>query len=178
VFDFLPNLSFADAVVESRTRIVLCLREMRSLSGYLAAARDLLPHVRLIVVPHPEGTICLPEELRVKSRFVGQIARRPPPVTALGTDPTAPRIVISGGGGGYPGTVKFYNLALKATADLRERYPALKCQLIAGPLFRGWSLEFSSEMPKLASLNLALGYAEPNLRSPAPTKFKSLDVER
>jgi len=140
VFDFLPNRSFADAVVSRGIPIVLRMREMRCLSAYLTAISDLLTAVKLIVVPHPEGTIRLPEALATKSRFVGQIVRRPVPMSALDTDPTAPRIVISGGGGGYPGTVKFYNLALKAIADLRHRYPALKSLLIVGPLFRDWSL--------------------------------------
>lgn len=140
VFDFLPNPVFADVVVESGIPIVLCLREMRSLSSYLTSVRNLLAHLSLIVIPHPEGAIRLPEELAVKSCFVGQIARQSSPTTLLRRDPVAPRIVISGGGGGYPGTVKFYNLASRATASLRMHYPKLEAQLIAGPLFHDWSL--------------------------------------
>ncbi len=139
VFDCLPNPAFAEAVVSSQIPIVLCLREMRNLSSYLDHARDLLRSVRLVVVPHPQGTVCLPDELAAKSCFVGQIVRSGP--TAIPNhDPARPRIIISGGGGGYPRTFDFYNLGMKAIVDLRECYPALTAQLIAGPLFSDWSL--------------------------------------
>jgi predicted glycosyltransferase len=138
VFDLLPNPTFADVVAESNIPIVLCLREMRDFASYLAHARSLLERVSLIVIPHPEGTIHLPENLAAKSCFVGQIARQATRVAILERDPATPRIVISGGGGGYPGTVEFYNSAMKAVAALRGHYPALKAQLIAGPLFRDW----------------------------------------
>jgi len=140
VFDFLPNPAFADAVVKSEIPIVLCVREMRDLACYLDYARALLAQVSLIVIPHPEGTMCLPKELAAKSRFVGQIARQSVPMAMTEHDPATPQIVITGGGGGYPGTVEFYNLATEAIANLRGRYPALKAQLIAGPLFRDWFL--------------------------------------
>ncbi len=140
VFDFLPNPTFADAVMKSQVPIVLCLREMRDLASYLAFACDLLKHVSLILIPHPTGTMRLPEELAAKSCFVGQIARQATRIAVTERDPASPRIVISGGGGGYPGTVEFYNLAMKAIADLRGRYPAIRAQLIAGPLFRDWLL--------------------------------------
>lgn len=140
VFDFLPSPVFATVVMESGIPIVLCLREMRTLSSYLVSAYALLKHVKLIVVPHPEKTIRLPEDLAPKGLFVGQIARRVNQRTTLERGLIAPRIVISGGGGGYPETVEFYNLAIKATADLRRRFPKLKSQLIAGPLFRDWGL--------------------------------------
>jgi predicted glycosyltransferase len=113
---------------------------MRDLACYLSHASALLQHVSLIVIPHPEGTMRMPEELAAKSCFVGQIARQATLGAIHEHDPAAPRIVISGGGGGYPGTVEFYNLAMKAITDLRGRYPALKAQLIAGPLFRDWPL--------------------------------------
>jgi len=140
VFDFLPNPAFADAVVKSDIPIVLCLREMRDLARYLADAQALLDHVNLIVIPHPEGTILLPDDLALKSCFVGRIARQLRPKAIPKRDPAAPQVVITGGGGGYPGTVDFYNLAMEATADLRGSYPALKAKLIAGPLFRDWLL--------------------------------------
>jgi predicted glycosyltransferase len=140
VFDCLPSRAFAEVVVESEIPIVLCLREMRDLASYLAHVRGLLEHVSLIVIPHPEGMIDLPDELAVKSCFVGQIARHSTPLAIPESDSATARIVISGGGGGYPGTVEFYNLAMKAIANLRGRHPGLKAQLIAGPLFRDWPL--------------------------------------
>jgi hypothetical protein len=51
--------------------IVLCLREMRDLNSYLTHTRGLLEHVRLIVIPHPEGTVPLPEELAVNQSAAG-----------------------------------------------------------------------------------------------------------
>jgi predicted glycosyltransferase len=140
VFDCWPNPAFAAAVVERKVPIVLCVREMRDLASYLAHVRGLLHHVRLIVIPHPEGAISLPEDLAAKSCFVGQITRQAAPMAISAHDPATPRIVISGGGGGYPRTAEFYNLAMQAITGLRERYPALKAQLIAGPLFRDWLL--------------------------------------
>jgi len=126
--------------VQSEIPIVLCLRETRDLASYVAHARGLLRQVSLIVILHPDGTIDLPGELAVKSCFVGQIARQATPMAIPERDPATPRIVINGGGGGYPGTVEFYNLAMTAIAGLREHYPALKAQLIEGPLFREWLL--------------------------------------
>jgi predicted glycosyltransferase len=140
VFDFLPIPAFANEVVTSKIPIVFCLREMRRMRDYLPIVRDLLNHARLIVIPHPEGTFGLPEDLAGKCCFVGEIARASRAVSTRERDRIAPQILISGGGGGYPGTVEFYNLALKATQTLRERYPALKAQLITGPLFRDWRL--------------------------------------
>lgn len=154
VFDFLPNSAFADVVVKAGIPIVFCVREMRRLSEYLPTVRDLLDCVRLIIIPHSEGTFTLPEDLAGKCCFVGQIARDSGPSASQRRDLTAPRILITGGGGGYPGTVEFYNLASKATATLRENYPALKSQLNAGPLFRDWSLLQPADGISVTPLNL------------------------
>jgi predicted glycosyltransferase len=140
VFDCLPNAAFAEAVVGSDIPIVLCLREVRDMTGYLAHVRDLLKHVSLIIVPHPGGTFSLPEELAAKSVFVGKIVRHAAHAATNVRDPEEPHVVISGGGGGYPGTVDFYNLALQSIVDLRRYFPGLKAKLIAGPLFQDWGL--------------------------------------
>jgi UDP-N-acetylglucosamine:LPS N-acetylglucosamine transferase len=50
-----------------------------------------------------------------------------------------PKVVITGGGGGYPGVVNFYNLALAACANCRKTNPDLSTILVAGPLFKDWS---------------------------------------
>ena len=136
VFDCLPSPAFCDAVVDSELPIVLCMREMRDLSGYLGHTKGLLERASLLVIPHQEGTFRLPEELAAKSCFVGQIARQLTHPTQHVRDPDRPHILISGGGGGYPRTSAFYNLAMNAVAELRSRYPGLKGELIAGPLFR------------------------------------------
>lgn len=140
VFDFLPNSIFAGEVRRANIPIVFCMREVRRLSDYLPVVRDLAEYSQLIIIPHSEGTISLPASLAAKSYCVGQIARRPMRVLSRQTDPSCTRIVISGGGGGYPGTVDFYNQALKATSILQEQHPKLKSQLITGPLFRDWRL--------------------------------------
>jgi predicted glycosyltransferase len=140
VFDCLPNPSFAEAVLMSKIPIVLCLREMRDLASYISHAHSFLEHAKLIIIPHSEGTICLPETLAAKSRFVGQVARLVHLAALIVRDSEKPHILITGGGGGYPGTVEFYNLALRAVADLRHRFLTLKAELIAGPLFRDWLL--------------------------------------
>jgi predicted glycosyltransferase len=46
--------------------------------------------------------------------------------------------VISGGGGGYPGTVEFFNVAEQAVHLLRQSHPNLRAKLITGPLFTDW----------------------------------------
>jgi predicted glycosyltransferase len=136
VFDCLPSPYFSEAVVESGIPIVLCLREMRDLGRYLAHVSSLLNRVNLILVPHAEGAFSLPQELMPKSCFVGQIARAVLRVAPRVRDLQRPQVVVTAGGGGYPGTVEFYNLAMHAIADLRQNRPGIKAQLITGPLFR------------------------------------------
>ena len=138
VFDCLPSPVFSAVVVEAGVPIVLCLREMRDLGGYVTHVRVLLEHVSLIVVPHAQGAFSLPEELAAKSCFVGQIARPAARLAKSVHEAHQPRVLVSGGGGGYPGTSAFYNLAMKAIAELRGVFPGLKGELIAGPLFRDW----------------------------------------
>jgi predicted glycosyltransferase len=163
VFDCLPTPAFSQAVTESGIPIVLCLREMRDLPRYLAEVCVLLNHVKLIIVPHPQGAFVLPENLRVTTYFVGQIARPVAPRKYI-QDPQQPNIVITGGGGGYPGTVDFYNLALLAVVDQRKRVPGIKAQLIAGPLFRDWHglrlVENISVLPFEADMPAALGKSD------------------
>ena len=163
VFDCLPTPAFSQAVIESGTPIVLCLREMRDLARYLAEVCGLLHHVKLIIVPHRPGAFVLPRNLRVRTCFVGQIARSVASKKHI-QDPQQPNIVITGGGGGYPGTVDFYNLALLAVADLRSRAPQVKAQLITGPLFRDWHrlrlVESISVLPFEADMPATLGRSD------------------
>ena len=138
VFDCYPNPEFAEAVVASKIPIVLCLRQMRDLAKYLHHAQSFLPQVNLILIPHQENAFELPEELKTKSCFVGQIAR---PIEHL-REPKRrldqPHIVITGGGGGSATNLEFYNLAMRAISELRKEYPNLEARLIAGPFFRQW----------------------------------------
>jgi predicted glycosyltransferase len=138
VFDCFPNIEFVKAVIERKLPIVLCLREVKSLDRYLDRLTAILPYVHRILIPHDAGMFELPESLRKKSICVGEIVRplsvqsRPDP----GLD--SRRIVISGGGGGYPDTVRFYNLSLQALEKLRCSDSTLQGRLIAGPLFSDW----------------------------------------
>jgi len=170
VFDCVPVRAFADAVLASDIPVVVCVREMRSLRDYLPTVRDLLDRASLIVIPHPQGTFTLPEELAAKARFVGEIARVGRGLPTRERPHNAVQVLISGGGGGYPGTVEFYNLALKATQKLRARHPTLQAQLITGPLFREWGLleriegvsivPFAPDMPSLfADADLVISQA-------------------
>jgi hypothetical protein len=139
VFDCFPTPAFTKAVLESRIPVVLCLREMQDLSKYLSHVRDLMGHVALVLIPHGLGAFEVPEAIRMKSCFIGQVVR------PFGTGMVPPsrrehlRVVITGGGGGYPGTASFYNLAIKALVELQREQPTITGRLITGPLFQDWS---------------------------------------
>jgi predicted glycosyltransferase len=140
VFDCLPNPAFLAATIENHIPIVLCLREMRELARYLKHVQNLLTGVSLVLVlvPHDPGEFELPAELRQKACYVGRIARPFESQSKTERNQERPRILISGGGGGYPGTVNFYNLAIRALSALRIDYPGLEARLIVGPLFSDW----------------------------------------
>jgi predicted glycosyltransferase len=170
VFDCIPNAAFQCATVAQQVPIVLCLREMRDLNRYLESVSQLLPQVKLILVPHEPGAFELPTPLQEMARFVGRVARCSE--SRQGSQPKshAIRIVITGGGGGYPGTVNFYNLAIRALSELRGRYPGLEARLIAGPLFCDWPrlqqehgirvVPFEPDMPgTLAAADLVIAEA-------------------
>jgi UDP-N-acetylglucosamine--N-acetylmuramyl-(pentapeptide) pyrophosphoryl-undecaprenol N-acetylglucosamine transferase len=138
VMDCFAGPAFISVAVESRVPIVLCLREMKNFTRYVSEMGHLWPHASLILIPHEAGTFELPEPMKSKSCFVGRIVRPISATRDFDRDPDRPRIVVSGGGGGYPGTVDFYNLALKALAEIRRQYPAFEGRLITGPLFKDW----------------------------------------
>jgi predicted glycosyltransferase len=140
VFDCIPNLAFASAVIEENLPVVLCLRETRDVERYVERLEYLLPYVKLVLVPHNPNEFSLPGPFRAKACFVGKVARQMKPAAGRTNDRRigACRIVVSGGGGGYPGTVEFYNLALRALAELRSSGVEIEAQLIAGPLFMDW----------------------------------------
>jgi predicted glycosyltransferase len=139
VFDCFPTPAFATAVLERKIPVVLCLREMQDLRKYLSHVHDLMGHVALILIPHELGAFEVPEAIRMKSCFIGQIVR--PFRTGMGppSRPERLQVVITGGGGGYPGTASFYNLAMKALVELQRDQPTITGRLITGPLFQDWS---------------------------------------
>jgi predicted glycosyltransferase len=154
VFDCFPSVPFAMAALDARVPLVLCLRRMRDLQEYFSSllARfaayqvslpEWLPSFDLILVPEEPGTFALPDVLKPRAAFVGPIvrdseARHPPFGSAPGASPGGTHLVITGGGGGFPATVKFYNAALRAFARLRSTRPTLTGVLITGPLFTDW----------------------------------------
>jgi predicted glycosyltransferase len=138
VFDCFPNPQFARVVFEEKIPTILCLREMRDINRYLNHIGDMLGQIGHIILPHDAGALELPDPIRMKSCFVGEIIRfrrkhEAPPKSAERS------VVVCGGGGGYPGTVSFYNLAMKALTELQHLRPKVTCRLIAGPLFQYWS---------------------------------------
>ena len=134
-----PARAFFLPYLKGKCQLPLCLREMGNLSKYLEEVRDLLPLVSLILIPHDIGAFDLPEALRAKSRFVGQIMKPAPAFNkAKQRNSDNRRVVVSGGGGGYPGTFRFYNLAMRAVSELQEMCPPLEAKTVVGPLFREW----------------------------------------
>jgi predicted glycosyltransferase len=139
VFDCFSNAGFAQAVLENTIPVVLCLREMQDLQKYLRHVHDLVGHISHIVIAHEPGAFEVPEAIRMKSTFVGQIVRPMERATETSSKHRHFRVIITGGGGGYAGTFCFYNLAIKALLELRREEPAVTGRLITGPLFQDWS---------------------------------------
>jgi predicted glycosyltransferase len=138
VFDCFPNRALVIAVVEHNVPIILCLRETRYFRTYLDRIPELLPHINLVLIPHEPGSFELPDAIRAKSHFIGTVVRPITPKQNVERDPTRPRIVITGGGGGFRGAVSFYNLAINALLEVRRYYPLLEARLVTGPFFEDW----------------------------------------
>jgi predicted glycosyltransferase len=139
VFDGSPDRSFIEGALQHGRHIAVCLREVKDLES-LHSLAPAIHAARLIIVPSEPGEWVLPPGLTHKAAFVGQISR-PYCVreTAKKYWVNDPYVVISGGGGGYPGTFEFYNLALRAFGLCEREMPQLKGVLVTGPLFREWS---------------------------------------
>lgn len=141
VFDCFPSEEFAAAAIESGVPTALCLRKGKGWDDYLNIhrVRMILPHVETILAPHEPGAYDVPEALQAKLVFVGEIVRTMPLNPGrFGGITKGKLVVITGGGGGFPGTVQFYNLALRAVAVARQRRPDISVILLAGPLFADW----------------------------------------
>jgi len=136
VFDGLPNRAFLRASVEAEVPCAICLREAKK-GVYEERLGPHLAHFQCVIVPHDPGDYEIPRELEARTHFVGPIVR---PMTAPPREShERPVVLITGGGGGYPGTVHFYNLALKAFAEARREDPRLDGRLVTGPLFDDWA---------------------------------------
>jgi UDP-N-acetylglucosamine--N-acetylmuramyl-(pentapeptide) pyrophosphoryl-undecaprenol N-acetylglucosamine transferase len=142
VFDSFPNVAIANVAIDRGIPVAFSLRKVKTLDNHFDIVRRLGAAVNLVLIPHDEGACPVPPDLRSRTRFVGTVVRRPSEMAERVT-PTADRdvqrVVISGGGGGYPGTLDFYNLALEAFDNARARNHALEALLITGPLFKDWT---------------------------------------
>lgn len=138
VFDTLPNPACAMACIERRTPMILCLRSVRDIASYVRGRRQILERCAKFIIPHEADEFPLPELLASRSVYVGNIVRplTIPPRSIEGNEPR--RVLVTGGGGGYPGTVDFYNFALEACRGVRRAIPTVEVCLLTGPLFSEW----------------------------------------
>jgi predicted glycosyltransferase len=139
VFDCFPHRALTFAARQYGVPFAICIRKMKNMSLLSERFIDLLETAELIIFPHTpdEIEVEIPKQLMSKTHFVGTIVR---PFRAASEASTTGkvRVVISGGGGGYPGTVNFYNSALAAFAMCRREIPGLSGLLVTGPLFGDW----------------------------------------
>lgn len=158
VFDLLPNPNLFWLSLEMGIHVVLCLRAVKDTSQYLDKIAPMLPHIGLILVPDESCVPDFPSDLARLSRCVGRIVR--PAITTESPAPSgAPYMIVTGGGGGYPDTVDFYNLAVQAFSRVRGTRPKLECRLVTGPLFKDWArlrlvenisvIPYASDLPHL-----------------------------
>lgn len=138
IFDCLPNPAFVAVAGRKKIPFAICIRKAKGMDEYFRRLRPVLEQAQIIIFPHDSTEIEVPAEFIDKSRFVGTIARQ---LTKAPVDPRRDhsRIVISGGGGGYPGTVTFYNLVLEAVVRCKQKVPSISATLVTGPLFGEWS---------------------------------------
>jgi UDP-N-acetylglucosamine--N-acetylmuramyl-(pentapeptide) pyrophosphoryl-undecaprenol N-acetylglucosamine transferase len=140
VFDCFPNPSLVAAASANKIPFAVCLRKFKDMDGYFQRLGSVLQEASILVIPHTSSEVNVPAEFSAKSTFVGSIVRPMPKILdRLGQSDHQRRIVISGGGGGYAGTVLFYNLALEAIARCREIDPKVSGLLVTGPLFQEWN---------------------------------------
>jgi len=139
LFDCFISFPFLEAARSSSVPFAICVRKMKEMDQFFNSLAKTSSDVRLILISHYADEINVPDKMKEKTRFVGQIARPFSPRLAEVTGlTTTPRIVITGGGGGYPNTVSFYNVALAAFAACRFEEPSLTGLLVTGPLFKEW----------------------------------------
>jgi predicted glycosyltransferase len=140
VFDCFPSFAMVRAAAHCGVPMVLVLREMRDMERYMDTIRDAVSLCQSIVVVHDPGTVELPSLAAGKVKFVGEVVRPLPRASERATNHGSDcyPIVISGGGGGTPGALAFYNLAIAAVTQLYRANPHRKTLLVTGPLFQQW----------------------------------------
>jgi UDP-N-acetylglucosamine--N-acetylmuramyl-(pentapeptide) pyrophosphoryl-undecaprenol N-acetylglucosamine transferase len=139
VFDCFPNPAFLAAAKRKSIPFALCIRKFKDMNQYFARLRAVLVKARVIIFPHNSSELEVPTELIEKSHLVGTIFKPLTKTPALASQGHRPQIIVSGGGGGYPGTFAFYNFALEAISKCQETDPTLGATLVTGPLFHEWN---------------------------------------
>lgn len=139
VFDSFPYMPMLRSAVSFGVPVVLCARQTRNDRAYFRNISAYSAMLQLLLLPHEPGTVDVPIELVSRSRYVGTIIREPIPNQRHRATDSPADVIVTGGGGGIPRTVDFYNLAIAAFVRCRAaRHPGLTCTLVAGPLFHEW----------------------------------------
>ena len=142
LFDTIPCLGVLTAAAACEVPVAICIRKGKDMTKYFALMdryHRQLKYLKLIIIPHRPDEVAVPDHLRSRTRFVSQIVRPRPTTSIERRYPDNFKIVvIAGGGGGYPNTVDFYNLALASFKSCRARNPNMIGILITGPLFQDW----------------------------------------
>jgi len=144
VYDCLPSLHFSNVVRQKRIPIAFCIRQVRNFESYAEDPRVNLAisDAQLLIVPHSATTFSLPAHLLTKTVYVGDVIRPTVAVVSKSTRTIGAGkrlVIITGGGGGHPRTVDFYNLALRSLHPILRRRNDLYVLLVAGPLFHEWN---------------------------------------
>jgi predicted glycosyltransferase len=135
VFDTVPNFTFFAAVRRLQVAYCVIARKAKWPAFYSEQLKDVAEHARRIIVPHSREEFEL-QTWQSKTDYVGRILQPGPVVATHEFDHVAqPIIVITGGGGGYPGTVDFYNLAAEACLQVERNLGTMSALLVLGPLF-------------------------------------------
>ena len=134
MFDCFPNPDLVAAARSRRVPFALSLRGTKDDRAYFAWLAANYPDALRLIVAHDPGELDIPAALSERTRFVGRITRP----MRLETRRGERHVLITGGGGGYPGTVDFYNAALAAFARCRREHPGISGTLVVGPLFVEW----------------------------------------
>src|SRR5262249_23597706 len=137
VCDTIPCRPFIAAATEMNVPIALCARKTKNDRGYFELLRDLDGAVDLLLIPHEPDEVEVPARPASRTHCVGNIVRPRAP-DHRPTTLHSKQLLVTGGGGGAPRTVHFYNLAMEAFARRRREDPYLDCVIVPGPLFSQW----------------------------------------
>lgn len=139
LFDTIPCIPVVIAAANRKIPAAICVRKVKEMGGYFERLDKFQEQIKCLIIPHETDEVGVPSRWLPRTRFVGRIVRSNPRADVKLNLPAGSKtIVISGGGGGYPNTVDFYNWALTSFATCQARNPDLICLLVTGPLFNDW----------------------------------------